>query len=83
MPENDLSVSDDASRLPEILRRFLRRFDTREPVSSSSVMLITDCITVSPVSETVSMNTWFIWFCIAEAPFSVTFGAMAFSFAVE
>ena len=83
IPEKESMVPADDDRLLDIRFRFAIRFDTMDSASFTSVIFATDSMTVSAVSATVDMNIWFIWFWMADAPFSVTFGAMALSLALQ
>ena len=83
IPEKDCRVLEAVVRSVLIFSRLVIRLPTISLESSRSVAFDKVCRAVNTVSEIVSIKTSFTCVWIAVAPLSVTFGAMAFSFALE
>ena len=83
IPEKVSSVDAVISMSSDASSRLWIRLSTSRSAPFASAILETDWNTVIAVSDIVCINTWFTCFWIAVAPLSVTFGAIAFSLALE
>ena len=83
IPENVCRVFADADKSEVIRFRFVIKFEVIVSVPVLSAALETVCNAVRATLDIVFIKTSFTCVCIAVAPLSVTFGAIAFSFALE